>query len=213
MNVPENKKYIYYLIIILIFAVILDIIILIIWLSYNSVNLKLNTLIKVHGKLSDDSYKLINYYQLMIFYNYTIEDINRFERYNQTAGQDIFSNIYSDIEGLYNSKKLINKLKKYNLGNIESYYNFTCLTYYNYLFQTNEYLMKTDIKYKDFLMFVCEQSKIFKSTNYKQIFAILLEYIQIGINEINDRSYEGLIKTIQGINFAKTIIYFLFDRL
>ena len=179
------------------------------WKSYNSVYNKINYLIKTHGAMSDDAYKLINYYQLMIFHNYTVEDINRFERYNQSIGQDLFSKIYTDIQGLYESKKLMNKLSQYNLGNIDSYYNFTCETYYNFLFNSNNLLKKSNIKYKEFLMFVCEDSNIFKSSNYKQIFAILFEYIQIGINNINGRSYDKLINIFQSPNFSRIILFFL----
>ena len=209
IDVPENKRHLYYLIISFIFSLVLSLILLIMWISYLSVYNKINLLIKAHGNISNNAYKLINYFQLMIFHNYTVEDINRFERYNQSIGEDLFSKIYTDIQGLYESKKIMNKLSQYNLGNIDSYYNYTCETYYNYLYNSNIVLKNTNIKYKEFLMYVCESSNIFKSNNYKQIFSILFEYFQIGINTINDHSYNGLIKIFQSSYFSKVILFFI----
>ena len=209
INIPENKIHFYYFLSTLIYTILLNIAIFIIWISYSIVNKRVNDLIGSHASLSTDSYKLLNYYQLMIFQNFTIEDINNFERYNQSIGQDLFSKIYTDIQALYNSKKIADKLTQYNLGNIDHYYNYTCKTYYEYLFSTNLFLARMDIKYKDFLMFVCESSNIFKSNNYKNIFSILFENIQIGINEINDRSYKGLIDIKHNGHFPKIIVNFI----
>jgi hypothetical protein len=179
------------------------------WESYYSVYKRINALIKSHSNLSNDIYKLINYYHLMIFQNLTIEDINRLERYNISNQVDVFTNMYKDIQDLYDSKKYMNKLSYYNLDNIDSYYNYTCKTYYEYLFKSNTILRLSNIKYKDFLIFVCEYSKIFRSNNYKQIFSILIEYIQIGLNEINDHSYEGLTAIMHKNNYSKIIVFFM----
>ena len=209
INIRENKNHFYCFLLTLIYSIFLNIAILIFWISNYNVNGRINDLIKSHGYLSNDSYKLLIYYQLMIFQNFTIEDNNSFERYNQSNGQDVFSNMYTDIQVLYDSKKIADNLKQYNLGNIDHYYNYTCKTFYEYLFSTNAFLTRLDVKYKDFLMFVCESTNIFKSNNYKLIFSILIEYIQIGINEINERSYKGLIDTIHNGHSAKIIVYFI----
>jgi len=210
MSVPENRKRVLFLLITLLYSFCLVIGFYIMWESYYSDYNRMNALIKTHGNLSNDIYKLINYYHLMIFQNLTIEDINRLERYNISNGVDVFSNMYKDIQDLYDSKKHMDKLShSYNLDNIDSYYKYTCKTYYEYLFKSNTFLRLSNIKYKDFLIFVCEYSKIFKSNNYKQIFSILIEYIQIGLNEINDRSYDGLIAIIHKINYPRIIVFFM----
>ena len=66
----------------------------------------------------------------MVFLNLTIEDINKAERYNTSNGEDVFSNIYNDIEELYEANKLRNQLGNYNLDNIDSYFNFNFSLYY-----------------------------------------------------------------------------------
>ena len=209
MNVPENRKRVLYLLITLFYSFCLVIGLFIMWGSYYSVYNRMNALLKSHNNLSNDIYKLINYYHLMIFQNLTIEDINGLERYNISNKEDVFSNMYKDIQELYDSKKYMDKLSQYNLDNIDNYFNYTCKTYYEYLFNSNAFLRISNIKYKDFLIFVCEYSKIFKTNNYKQIFSILIENIQIGLNEINNRSYDGLITIEHKNNYSKIIIFFM----
>jgi hypothetical protein len=209
LNVPENKRLIFYIFISLIYLLCLIVSLCQLWAKYYSAYNRVNALIKIHSKLSDDLYKLINYYNFMIYLNITIEDINKIERYNASAGVDIFSNMYQDIQDIYSSKKYMDKLSQYNLDNIDYYYNFTCRTYYEYLFKNNDFLKKSNTKYKDFLIFVCEYSKIFKTNNYKQIFSIFIEYIQLGFNEIIDHSYEGLISIMHKNNYPKIIVFFL----
>ena len=209
IGVPENKRRIIYVLISLFCSIIIIISLSYLWSSYYSVYNRINALIKSYGNLSTDLFKLLNYYHLMIYENITIEDINNFERYNTSNGEDVFSNIYKTIGDLYDSKKYMDKLGGYNLENIDAYYNYTCKSYYESLFRTDEFLRMSNIKYKDFLTFVCENSKIFKTNNYRQMFSILLEYIQIGINEINDRSYKGLINIVHGYYYPKTIVFSL----
>ena len=209
IKVPHNKLHFYFLLISLFVIIIHNVGLLLMWMSYSSVNLKINNLIQSHGKITDACHKILNYYQLMVFHNFTIEDINNFERYNQSSGQDLFSNIYTNIESIYISKKFLENLEDYEFYNIDHYYNFNCSSYYNFLYKTNNVLLSTNNIYKEFLISVCEKSDIFKSTNYKLIFSILLEFIQNGIKSINNRSYEGLIKIKNSDHFIKVIIYYI----
>ena len=209
ISVPENRKLLLFLIFTLFYSFCIVIGLCIMWGSYFSVYTRISSLIKPHVNLSTNIYKLINYYHLMIFQNLTIEDINKLERYNISSGADVFSNMYKDIQEIYDSKKYMDKLSQYNLDNIDAYYNYTCKTYYEYLFKSNTFLRSSNIKYKDFLIFVCEYSKIFRTNNYKQIFSIFIEYIQIGLNEINDHSYEGLITIMHKNNYSKIIVFFM----
>jgi hypothetical protein len=145
----------------------------------------------------------------MIYLNLTIEDINRSERYNISKGENVFSNIYVDIDNLYEASKLKNKLGHYNLDNIDSYYNYNCSSYYEFLFKTNNFLRTKNKIYKDFLCYICDQSNIFKTNNYKQIFSMLLENIQIGMNSINNRSYGGLINNFYVPQLPRIVLSFI----
>ena len=207
-NVPENKRYLYYILITLVGSIIVSISFLFEWISYHSVTNRINELIGIHDNLSNDIYKIMNYYQLMIFRNFTTEDINNFENYPMKK-IDLLSNMYTEIENLYDSKKLLSKLEHYNLGNIDSYYNYTCETFYEYLFKSNIVLRNINPKYKHFLTLICNRSNIFNYNNYKQIFGILFEYLQIGINEINDHTYGGLINIRHKKIFQRITLYYL----
>ena len=210
IKIPENKRHFYYCLITLVYSIILNIIFFIIWISYYIVYNRIANLFESHGNLSNDAYKFINYYQLMIYQNFTIEDINNFQKYNKSLGEDIFSNMFNDLQALYESKKYMDKLGQYNLGNINSYYNYTCISYYEYLFSSNSFLGNMNVIFKNFLVFACNNSKVFQTNNnYKQLFTILFTNIQSGINEIKGRSYDELIKVAHNGNLPKLIIYFL----
>ena len=210
INASNNKRYLYYILASFVFSICISLGIYIMWLCYEAINIRINSLIKIHGNLSDNAYKLISYYQLMIYYNLTVEDINIFQRFNISNGENLFSNIYTSIENIYDAKKLMSKLSEFNLDNIDSYYNYTCKTYYDYLFKNNVIFNNIDEKYKDFLIYVCEQSSIFKyNNNYKQIFSLLFENILIGVNKINVRSYKGLINYLKDEYFPKITVTFL----
>ena len=212
LNIPENKRHLYYLSFILLFCLLLNAMLYYLWSVFNSDFVRINNLIKCHGILSVDSYKLVSYYQLMIYSNITIEDINHFENYNKSNSENIFSTIYKDLQSLYNAKKLMKSFDNYNLDNIDFFFNFTCKTYYEYLFKNDLYLAtieEKDKEYKEVMEYFCEASNIFNSNNYKQIFSIFFEMIQIGMNEINDRSYTSLISIMHTNNFPIIIAYFL----
>jgi hypothetical protein len=145
----------------------------------------------------------------MVYLNLTIEDINKAERYNISNGEDVFSHIYNDIEELYEANKLRNKLGNYNLDNIDSYFNFNCSSYYEFLFKSNDILRTRGKIFKEFLLEICEETNIFKTNNYKQIFSMLLENIQIGMNELNSTSYSGLINNFFDPRFPRIVLSFL----
>jgi hypothetical protein len=206
ISCTENKKYIIYIIIFCFYSICLCLSLLILLESYTSLYRKIQKIIQANSVLTSDSYKFIIYYQFMIFHNLTIEDINKYEQYNESTGQDLFSAIYGDLQNVYEIKKITNHLDEYNLDKIDEYVNFTCPTFYNYLFNSHKAFKNLDIHYKDFFVFVCEQSGTFKCKNYKQMIAVLFENVIIGINKVNDHSYQGLISNIYNEFFPKIIM-------
>ena len=209
ISCSQNKKYIIFIIIFFFYSICLCLSLMIMWESYTSLYGKIQKIIQANGALSSDSYKYIIYYQFMIFHNLTIEDINKYEGYNESTGQDLFSSIYGDLQNVYEIKKLINHLDGYNLDKIDEYVNFTCPTFYNYLFKSHKAFKNLDIHYKDIFVFICEQSGAFKYNNYKQTFTILFENVIIGINKVNDHSYQGLISNIYNEFLPKITMMYL----
>ena len=186
-----------------------------IWNSYESIYHRIIYLITSHGALSTDAYKVVNYYQLMLYNSETIDVINNLEGLDSSKGEDLFVKMYTDLEDLYESKKYMKNLKKYNLDNIDEYFDHNCSSFNDMLFQTNEGLLQSPMSaaFKPFFIQVCESENIFQSKNYKNIFSMLFEMTQIGINKIHDRSYEGLIAYIKSNYYVKKMIAIIFGYL
>ena len=209
INAGNNKIYIYVNLITFFFIIIISIAICIMWSRFNLFYTNIMKLIRYHGNLSNDGTKLIIYYQLMVYYNITISDINKFERYNITNGEDLFYKIYKVLTDLYDTNKIKDKLGEYDIDNLDSYYDYNCSSFYEDLFKNDPFLKNQNINYKGFFIAICESSKIFDSNNYKKIFSILYENIQIGINKINVRSYDELISNFYDNTFTKIIILYI----
>ena len=209
-SVKSNKFYIYLLFIFIILSIAIAIILFSLWIPYESVYDKISELIKIHGNLAGNSNKFINYYQLMLYNSISLDDINTYERLDTSKGLDLFSKLYTDIENLYEAKKYMENLKHYSLNDIDEYFNFTCATFFEHVFTTNSFASRgANIKYKSLFIKFCQSANIFKSNNYKQIFSMLFEMIQTGINQINNHTYDGLIIHKKSLQFIKTTMIFL----
>ena len=211
-SVSSNIIYLYFIIFCIFVALIISVILIISWDSYKSFYNRISYLIYSHGNLSADAYKIVNYYQLMIYSSITFEDINSYENLNSSKGENLFQKLYTDLEDLYVAKRYMENLKNYNLDNIDKYFDFTCETFYDYLYPTTQFLINYPLSkfYKQYLIQICESGDVFHSRNYKQIFSMLFERIQIGVNKISDHSYEGLISIVKSEHYINTTILFLF---
>ena len=213
-SVNSNIIYFYYIIICSIISIIVASALFLLWSHYDKVYNRVNNLIVYHGNLTNDAYKTVNYFQLMMYSSITVEDINNYEGYDDSKGINLFSKIYQDLENLYEAKKYMNNLKQFNLDNVDSYFNFTCETYSNYLYNNVEFLKSAPSRfvgpYREYLIYICNYANAFKSNNYKQVFSLFLESMQIGINQMNDTTYEGLIRIREGEYFPKITGIFLF---
>ena len=209
-SITTNRIYLYFILFFAIISFAIAISFYLLWDNYETINERISNLVKSHGNLSNDAYKIVNYYQLMLYNSLLIEDINRYERCNTSKGEDLFSKIYTDLEELYESKKNMQHLKHYDLDNLDQYFNFTCKTFYDLIFSTNGFAARGyNMKYKPFFISVCERANVFRSNNYKQIFSMLFEMFQIGINQVDNHTYEGLISHKKSEHYGKTTIVFL----
>ena len=210
-SIKSNKLYLYSIIFCSFVSIAICIVLYILWISYELIYNRIFYLIESHGNLSNNSYKIINYYQLMIYNSITLEDINNFEGFDTSKGEDFFGKLYRDLEDLYESRKYMQNLKDYNLDNIDEYFNHTCSSFYDQLYNTTESFIKSpiSINFKSFFIETCEIGKVFKSINYKHIFSMLFEMIQLNMNKISDHSYRGLISHIRTYDYGKTIFIVL----
>ena len=209
-SINSNKIYVFLSFIFILISIAIFIILFILWVSYGSIYDRIVDLIKSISILSSNSNKMINYYQLMLYNSISLDDINFCEGFDPYTEEDIFTSIYSNLEDLYEAKKRMKNLQQYSIGNIDKYFNFTCETFYENIFTTNSFAARGyNLKYKILFILVCQHFNAFQSKNYKQIFSILFEMIQLGINQINDHTYEGLIMHKNSFHFLKTTMVFL----
>jgi uncharacterized membrane protein SpoIIM required for sporulation len=208
----ENLIHLYFILISMLITLVISIILIILWNSYKSSYNKISSLINSHGNLTNDINKIVNYYQLMIHNSLTLEDINKYEGFNSSNNEDLFQKLYTDLEELYEAKKYMGNLAKYNLNNIDKYFDHTCESFYDHLYKTTQSFVKNpqSISYKPFFISVCNKANVFKSKSYKNIYSMLFEMVQIGMNQIAEHSYESLIAYKKTSHFMKTITVFLF---
>ena len=210
--IEVNRVYLYFIAFCSFASLITSLVVFLMWVSYESTYRRIYKVVQYHGEISINAYKIINYYQLMLYNSITIEDINNLEGFDSAKGEDIIEKLYTDLEHLHEVEKYMKNLKQYNFNNLEEYFNHNCSSFINQIFLIANALINNPSKepYRNFFVEVCEMANIFQSKNYKYVFGMLFEITQVGINEINDHSYSGLISHIRGSNFAKRTIIFLF---
>ena len=210
--IEVNRVYLYFIAFCSLTSLIISIVVFLMWVSYESTYRRIYKVVQYHGEVSINAYKIINYYQLMVYNSITVDDINNLEGLDSSKWEDFIQKLYTDLENLHEVEKYMNNLKQYNFNNLEEYFNHNCSSFINQIFLIANALVNNPSKeqFRNFFVEICEMANIFQSKNYKYVFGMLFEITQVGINEINDHSYSGLISHIRGSNFAKRTIIFLF---
>lgn len=152
-------------------------------------------------------YEAINIYELMIFNNYTIDeiidymnisDIGEFQNNEKNSSNIIFNSFYQHLYFVFDLKK-----DKENIGNLykdfDDLIEFNCsnlykLIKYDLLEAVDKLLPNIDLK--EHLIEACQFSKIDSSKDIKTLFERHFQYIKSGIISLKDFSYEGLNKNI-----------------
>ena len=187
------------------------------WITYFSQKSNLYTLIQKNISLEMSIYRAINVYDLMVFHNYTIEEISNKIILNNNINEEpnyILNSFYNDIELAFNYKKEINKINTL-YQDFEDELNFTCENLY-YLnrenlneIQSNDIFKNFDRNITEILIDVCEKSRITESNDFRSVFEKHFQNIKNGILSIQDYSYTGLLNIImnQGI-LSKSSVFF-----
>ena len=211
-SIKENIYHLYFIFFSLLISLVIAIMLIILWDSYKSAYQRIAFVINSHGNIANNAYKMFIYYQLMFYGSLTLEDINKYNGFDSSDSQNIFKKLYSDIEEVYESKKYSVHLEEYNLDNIDEYYNHTCESYFDYLYKTAAAFLNNpnSVNFRPFFISVCNSANVFKSKSYKQIYSMLFEMLQIGMNQIAEHSYESLMAYKKSSHFMKTLTVFLF---
>ena len=228
-NIPKNQRifskkdlrnlgitfiFLFFLYIYFIFCIYAFCVFIIFW--YNAIAEK-NTYYDLMEKNIDLEYSLyraINVYGLMIFHNYTIEEVSKFifKDYEENKNH-LLNSFYDDLKLAFDSKKEKSKISKI-FQDFEDQTNFTCekLFEYNY---NNIQLEKENPKAKNLnnieknLIDICEDSKISQTNDFRTVYERHFQYIKNGILSISDYTYDGLIEHIIGKGtIAKISLFF-----
>ena len=220
-----NNYYIYFLISIIILIVIIYFCFFYIWLNFFSKKKNIFELINKNSKLEKSCYDAINMYELMIFNNYTIEEMINYmellndikENYNENNSNNenisniIFINFYQDLYLIFDLKK-----NKKNIGNLYQDFDdlseFNCvnlysLVKYELLDELDKILSNINLKQK--LINICIFSHIAESKDIKTIFERHFQFIKNGMISLKDFSYEGLNKNLNSTIIGRITFFFL----
>ena len=215
-----NKKYKFFIIIIVLLIIIIYLCFLLIWVDYFSTKQNLIKVIEKNSMLEKACYEATNIYELMIFNNYTIDeiidymnisDIGEFQNNEKNSSNIIFNRFYQQLYFVFDLKK-----DKEKVGTLYKYFDdlieFNCsnlykLIKYDLLEAVDKLLPNIDLK--EHLIEVCQFSKIDSSKDIKTLFERHFQYIKSGIISLKDFSYEGLNKNVNDDIIGKVSFFFL----
>ena len=212
-----NIMYYYFLVFVFIniCIVIVFIIFIFLWINYSKIKTNLYSLISKNLQLEISLYKAINLYDLIIFNNFTIEELS----------QDIF---YAPDKNIYNWGTLLNSLYDdlFIAFNYESeitvlresfknfpFFLFTCENLYEenreFLYELENYSSFNNMSALEHdLIEICNFSRVAEFNDMNALFQSHYQNIKNAILSINDHSHEGLINHLNEGKLGKIQIHF-----
>jgi hypothetical protein len=194
---------------------------LFLWIDYFSTKSKLFNIISKNARVENACYEAFNMYELMIFNNYTLEEMGEFLEFsnikesgqihlNETDSNLIFDSFYQDLYLLFDLEK-----DQENMGTMyqdfEDLAEFNCVNMvvtfkYEILEKVDELLEDLDLKQR--LVEICIISHITESKNLKTIFERHFQFIKNGMLSLTDFSYEGLNKNLEKTTIGRIAFFF-----
>ena len=207
--------YFLFFIIISFCAFIIYFIILYTWINYSDVKTNLYSLISKNLELEISLYKVINLYDLMIFNNFTIEELSKDIFFSPEKNifnrETLLNSFYDDLFISFNYEVEITVLRK-NFKNFP-FFNFTCEN----LYEVNRDYISELANYGSFkniseiikqLIDICEYSRLAEYNDMNAVFQSHYQEIKNSITSIVDNSYQGLINHINEGRLGKIALHF-----
>ena len=209
-----NNKYYCILKVIIILIIILFCSFVILWIDYFSKRRKLFNIIYKNNRIEESCYKSINMYSLMIFNNYTIEEISNYMGYTNINGETdsnaIFENFYQDLYLLFDLEKDQINMKTLH-KDFEDTTEFNCTNIFiNFHYDVIERVDNEikDLNIKERLHEICVTSHINEFKNLKTIFERHFQFIKNGMLSLTDFSYEGLNENLNNTLIGRLSLFF-----
>ena len=218
VNLNLNNKYLYIIFFLIIIILIIYFIFLFLWEDYFFKKTKLFNIISKNAKLETSCYEAINLYELMIFNNYTLEELaTLFDISNQSSNETeenesnpIFNNFFQDLYLLFDKEKdQANMLSLFK--DFEDLAEFNCINMvvtfkYEIIEKCHEILEGVNLKQK--LVDICIISHITESKDIKTIFERHFQFMKNGMLSLTDFSFEGLNKNLDSTIIGRIAFFF-----
>jgi hypothetical protein len=184
-------------------------------MDYFSIKNKLFNIIYKNNKLEESCYKAINMYLLMIFNNYTIDEIENYMGFSKIESEEknsnmIFDRFYQDLYLLFDLEKDQKKMGGF-YPNFEDSTEFNCTNIfnnYNYDVINKADEIRKDLHLKERLHDICVMSHINDIKNLKTIFEKHFQFVKNGMFSLTDFSYEGLNNHLDTTLVGRISIFF-----
>ena len=186
---------------------------MIMWMNHFNRQRGLYIIINKNFKLESTLYDAINAYNMMIFQNYTLDEVSEtiFDLPKTHEEAELLNNFYSDLEYAFIIKEK-NELRKMFLV-IKKKMNVTC----DFLYNSNKIINKTIeklennygiINSRENLIKVCKNERFFESNKIISIFEYHFQNIKNAILSLKDFSFRGLASHITSEIYAGKINIF-----
>jgi len=215
-----NHKFEQLLIIVSIILLLIFSLLILMWMIYFTKKGKVFNIMQKNRVLEAASYEALNIYELMIFNNYTIDEMINYMEYsleNNTINKNgkgsnlIFDKFYKDLFLIFEMEK-----DKENIGNLYEDFDdmteFTCEnTFYEFKYEILEAIQKLlpDVNPKKKLADICKNMHVADSKDVKTIYERHFQFIKNGMISLTDFSFDGLNNHLNKTNIGRTAFFFL----
>jgi hypothetical protein len=183
-------------------TVTLYIIFLLIWIDFFTQKKYLYDLIQKNISLESSIYRAINIYDLMVFHNYTIDEVTYkiLSDYINNEKNSLIKSFYDDLETAFDSIKEKNKIGGL-YQDFEDTSNFTCENLFKLNSENIKEIEENDKDKKlnnitENLIKLCKYLKITDTNDFRTVFERHFQYIRNGMLSMNNFSYQGIIDHI-----------------
>ena len=192
-------KYIFSFFVIFIFVLAIFIALIIYWRGYYNIKKNLFIFFGKNGSIDTALYRAINFYDLMIFNNYTMDELANLYLDSKDKNQPsaLFRTFYNDLKFVFNKKNERNIINSV-YSDFDDKITFTCESLFE-LNNDNLEQIKNNSKsaelndIKGNLIKLCENTEIAESNDYTTVYEMHFQYIRNGMVSLTDFTYPGLL--------------------
>jgi len=192
-NSGRKNTYFYSLIFIIIISLIIYIFIFIRWIIFFKKDDLMMNCVTLCENVNTSTNRLMNNLLIMIYNNKTLDDISR-----SLKMQDYISYIFTKLSSLYEAGGMFSRANVFGSTYTDENINFNCWLFYqnlqNDLFEKlkNKYINEQQKLFVTMYIF-CEWSKALEFKNFKAIYLMLYNNVEVIMENFDNLKYENII--------------------